>query len=105
MRRLARRDLRLTPGNPAPGPHQGRIATRDRELRDARVLRRRRDAGDHRQGQRRLGGHRDAGRPGDDRLRRRLRCLFAGPTPDGDTQALLAGAERRFTTGFTGTRE
>lgn len=32
-------------------------------------------------------------------------CLFAGPTPDGDTQALLAGAELTFTTGFTGTRE
>jgi hypothetical protein len=32
-------------------------------------------------------------------------CLFAGPTPDGDTQALLAGAELKFTTGFTGTKE
>src|SRR5262249_24859299 len=28
-------------------------------------------------------------------------CLFAGPAPDGDTQALLAGAELKFTTGFT----
>ena len=32
-------------------------------------------------------------------------CLFAGPTPDGDTQALLAGAELKFTTGFTGSKE
>lgn len=31
-------------------------------------------------------------------------CLFAGPAPDGTTQALLAGAELKFTTGFTGTK-
>jgi hypothetical protein len=31
-------------------------------------------------------------------------CLFAGPAPDGTTRALLAGAELKFTTGFTGTR-
>lgn len=29
-------------------------------------------------------------------------CLFAGPAPDGATQALLAAAELKFTTGFTG---
>lgn len=32
-------------------------------------------------------------------------CLFAGPAPDGTTQALLAGAELKFTTGFTGTKQ
>jgi hypothetical protein len=32
-------------------------------------------------------------------------CLFAGQSPDGATQALLAGAELKFTTGFTGTKE
>ncbi len=32
-------------------------------------------------------------------------CLFAGPAPDGTTQALLAGAQLKFTTGFTGTKE
>ena len=31
-------------------------------------------------------------------------CLFAGPAPDGTTRALLAGAELKFTTGFTGTK-
>jgi hypothetical protein len=31
-------------------------------------------------------------------------CLFAGPAPDGTTRALIAGAELKFTTGFTGTR-
>jgi hypothetical protein len=31
-------------------------------------------------------------------------CLFAGAAPDGTTQALLAGAELKFTTGFTGAR-
>jgi hypothetical protein len=31
-------------------------------------------------------------------------CLFAGPAPDGTTQALLVGAELKFTTGFTGTK-
>lgn len=31
-------------------------------------------------------------------------CLFAGPAPDGATQALLAAAELKFTTGFTGTK-
>ena len=32
-------------------------------------------------------------------------CLFAGQAPDGSTQALLAAAELKFTTGFTGTKE
>jgi len=32
-------------------------------------------------------------------------CLFAGAAPDGSTQALLASAELKFTTGFTGTKE
>jgi hypothetical protein len=32
-------------------------------------------------------------------------CLFAGPSPDGATRALLAGAELKFTTGFTGSKE
>jgi hypothetical protein len=32
-------------------------------------------------------------------------CLFAGPAPDGSTQALLASAELKFTTGFTGTKQ
>ena len=32
-------------------------------------------------------------------------CLFAGTAPDGTTQALLAGAEIKFTTGFTGTKQ
>ncbi|HEY3806155.1 MAG TPA: hypothetical protein VGL61_26310 [Kofleriaceae bacterium] len=32
-------------------------------------------------------------------------CLFAGTAPDGDTQALLAAAELKFTTGFTGTKQ
>lgn len=32
-------------------------------------------------------------------------CLFAGAAPDGTTQALLAAAELKFTTGFTGTKE
>jgi hypothetical protein len=32
-------------------------------------------------------------------------CLFAGPAPDGATQALLAAAELKFTAGFTGTKE
>jgi hypothetical protein len=32
-------------------------------------------------------------------------CLFAGPAPDGQTQALLAAAEIKFTTGFTGTKQ
>jgi len=32
-------------------------------------------------------------------------CLFVGPAPDGQTQALLAAAEIKFTTGFTGTKE
>jgi hypothetical protein len=31
-------------------------------------------------------------------------CLFAGTAPDGSTQALLAGAELKFTTGFTGAK-
>lgn len=31
-------------------------------------------------------------------------CLFAGPAPDGTTRALLAGAELKFTTGFTGSK-
>jgi hypothetical protein len=32
-------------------------------------------------------------------------CLFAGPAPDGTTRALLAAAELKLTTGFTGTKE
>ncbi|HMG54484.1 MAG TPA: hypothetical protein VK601_13400, partial [Kofleriaceae bacterium] len=32
-------------------------------------------------------------------------CLFAGPSADGTTQALLAAAELKFTTGFTGTKQ
>lgn len=32
-------------------------------------------------------------------------CLFAGTAPDGTTLALLAGAEIKSTTGFTGTKE
>lgn len=32
-------------------------------------------------------------------------CLFAGPSPDGTTQALLAAAELKFTTGFTGIKQ
>jgi hypothetical protein len=31
-------------------------------------------------------------------------CLFAGAAPEGATRTLLAGAELKFTTGFTGTR-
>jgi hypothetical protein len=29
-------------------------------------------------------------------------CLWAGPAPDGSTQAALVGAELKFTTGYTG---
>lgn len=32
-------------------------------------------------------------------------CLFAGPSMDGQTQALLAGAEIKLTTGFTGAKQ
>ncbi len=32
-------------------------------------------------------------------------CLFAGTASDGDTQAVLAAAELKFTTGFTGTKQ
>jgi hypothetical protein len=32
-------------------------------------------------------------------------CLFAGTASDGATQALLAAAELKFTTGFTGTKQ
>ena len=32
-------------------------------------------------------------------------CLFAGTNMDGQTQALLAGAEIKFTTGFSGTKQ
>jgi hypothetical protein len=31
--------------------------------------------------------------------------LFAGTAPDGDTRALLAGAELKRTAGFTGTQQ
>ena len=31
-------------------------------------------------------------------------CLFGNPAPDNTTRALLAGAELKFTTGFTGTK-
>ena len=40
--------------------------------------------------------------PRDDRIRGA--CLFAGNV-DGTNQALLVGAEIKFTTGFTGTKQ